>query len=51
VNGYANGHDGHLLPVSAAPRELLARIDDLPGEQVDELLAALLGERGRGVDG
>ena len=38
----ANGHNGHVRPaLEAAPSELLARIDDLSGDQVDALLAAL----------
>ena len=45
ANGPANGHNGHVrLPLEAAPTELLARIDDLSGDQVDALLAALLDE-------
>ncbi len=51
ANGHAHGHEAHLLPVSTAPSDLLARIDDLPGDQVDELLAALLGAQGHDVDG
>ena len=47
-NGSANGHhedNGHAgRPVPAAPTELLSRIDDLSGDQVDALLAALLDE-------
>ena len=35
-------------PLQAAPAELLARIDDLSGDQVDALLAALLDEKGHG---
>ena len=34
--------------LEAAPTELLARIDDLSGDQVDALLAALLDEKGHG---
>ena len=45
----SNGHNGHVrLPLEAAPTELLARIDDLSGDQVDTLLAALLDEKGHG---
>jgi acyl transferase domain-containing protein/aryl carrier-like protein len=52
AKGPANGHNGvngHVrLPVEAAPTALLARIDDLSGDQVDALLAALLDEKGHG---
>lgn len=47
-NGH-NGHNGHVrLPAQAAATELLSRIDDLSGDQVDTLLAALLEEKGHG---
>jgi acyl transferase domain-containing protein/aryl carrier-like protein len=41
-----SGLDGHVgPPMEAAPSELLARIDELSGDQVDSLLAALLDEK------
>ncbi len=45
----ANGHVA--VAWDAAPDELLASVDDLSGEQVDALLAALLNEKGRHGDG
>ena len=45
----ANGHSRCLTPsLEAAPAELLTRIEDLSGDQVDALLAALLDEKGHG---
>jgi acyl transferase domain-containing protein/aryl carrier-like protein len=53
AKGLVNGHESQdglvRLPVGAAPTELLAHIDDLPGDQVDALLAALLAEKAQGI--
>jgi aryl carrier-like protein len=47
-NPSTNGH--HVrLPLDPAPTEILARIEDLSGDQVDELLAALLNGDGHGT--
>ena len=48
ANGSANGHhNGHVrLPLEAPPTEILAHIEDLSGDQVDALLAALLDQSG-----
>jgi acyl transferase domain-containing protein/aryl carrier-like protein len=41
-------HNGHASPMAAAkPEELLAKLDDLPGEEVDALLAELLNDKHR----
>ncbi len=49
ANGSANGHNGHVAcPWRRRRPSLLARIDDLSGDQVDALLAALLDEKGHG---
>ena len=52
ANGSTNGHNGHnghvRMPLEAQATELLSRIDDLSGDQVDALLAALLDEKGHG---
>jgi polyketide synthase 12/epothilone polyketide synthase D len=40
-----NGHSGQTL--AEKPEELLARIDELPGEEVDALLNSLLAEQKR----
>ncbi len=52
-NGATNSHhgpNGHAtLPVPAAPAELLSRVDELPDDQVDVLLAALLDETSPGT--
>jgi polyketide synthase 12/epothilone polyketide synthase D len=37
-------------PSETPPAELLARVEELSGEQVDALLSALLGATGRGLD-
>ncbi|MDR3637143.1 MAG: SDR family NAD(P)-dependent oxidoreductase, partial [Isosphaeraceae bacterium] len=40
----------HATDLDAAPAELLSRVDDLSGDQVDALLTALLEARGNGVN-
>jgi NADPH:quinone reductase-like Zn-dependent oxidoreductase/acyl carrier protein len=46
VNASVHGQHGPARPhLAMAPNELLARIDDLSGDQVDSMLAALLSER------
>jgi len=48
VKGSADTPDGHgRLPLAMAPNELLARIDDLSGDELDSVLAGLLDERGQ----
>jgi acyl transferase domain-containing protein/acyl carrier protein len=50
VNGSARAHEGpDRLSLELAPNELLARIDDLSGDQVDSILGALLGGTGQMV--
>ena len=45
----ASGRNGQVnLADEEAPMELLARIDDLSGDEVDSLLAALVEEKGAG---
>jgi aryl carrier-like protein len=47
VNVSIHGEHGPARPhLELAPNDLLARIDDLSGDQVDSVLAALLDERG-----
>jgi NADPH:quinone reductase-like Zn-dependent oxidoreductase/aryl carrier-like protein len=47
ANGHTNGQVTINTVLEAAPTELLARVGDLSGEQVDALLAALLAEAGQ----
>jgi NADPH:quinone reductase-like Zn-dependent oxidoreductase/SAM-dependent methyltransferase/NAD(P)-dependent dehydrogenase (short-subunit alcohol dehydrogenase family)/aryl carrier-like protein len=47
TNGSANGHsngNGHVVDDKQA-QELLARVDELPGEDVDAMLKAMLAEK------
>ena len=48
-NGSANGQNGYVrAPMEGSPTNLLSRIDDLSGDQVDALLTALMDEQGHG---
>jgi acyl transferase domain-containing protein/acyl carrier protein len=49
ARGPAGGFEHNRLPtLDAESSALLARVDELPGDQVDALLASLLGEKGSG---
>jgi hypothetical protein len=49
VAGSVNGQNGHVhLSQEAQATELLARIDDFSGDEVDALLAGLMDEKSHG---
>src|SRR5262249_36478976 len=50
ANGADHGRNGHVrIPLVVAPTEILNRIEDLSGDQVDALLTALLNGDGHGA--
>lgn len=46
---HANGRAAATLPLDVPPGDLLANVEDVPDDQVDALLAALLEARGNGT--